>query len=64
MSEGDKSFMCIVDASSTGSLGGLCAEAIVTGSPPTSFASNTWSVNAANVVTALDDYGAALARSV
>lgn len=43
--EGEFSFMCI----SSTAKGALCAEAVITGTPPTSYASNTYSVTSAKL---------------
>ena len=50
--EGELSFMCIKHATA----GALCVEAVITGDPPTSYASNTYSVASANVATLLDNW--------
>ena len=54
MAEGDKSAICIEDASTSNALGALCAEANITTSGATTvYGTNTWSIKAADVATKL-----------
>ena len=55
MSEGDKSAICIEDASTASPQGALCAEANITTSGATTvYGTNTWSIKAADVGTKLN----------
>lgn len=56
MSEGDKSFMCIIDKSTSNNRGGLCMEANITGSGATLvFSTKTYSIKQVDVAAVLPD---------
>ena len=58
MKEGEKSFMCIQDASSSNPKGAICVEANLTGDPVSTYDTKTYSINAADVNILSDFVGA------